>query len=142
MALTIQSLRTKDAIAELLSLKVSTVATVLNFLKRAGLAEQKGMEFFPTNKSIYLGQDSPLICQHHANWRVQALASLDPQSREDLHYSAVVTIPQSEFTRIKAIFAKAIEEARQHWVGAVNEEQLCAVTLDWFSLNQPKPAKE
>jgi hypothetical protein len=67
---------------------------------------------------------------------MQSIASLDPNNRDDLHYSAVVSIPQGDFERLKAQFAKAIEEARKHWNQATNEEQLCAITLDWFRVSK------
>lgn len=134
MALTIAELRTKEALVRALGLKPSIVAKTLEFLVEAGLAEHRGTEYYPGVSNIYLGNDTPLIVQHHTNWRMRAIASLDAHNKDDLHYSAVVSIPSQEFAKIRETLTKAIEEARKHWVEATNEEQLCAVSMDWYKI--------
>jgi len=134
IALTIPSLRTKEALAKAFGIKLTTVSSVLEFLTSVGLAEQRGTEFVTGVTNTYLGSDSPLINQHHTNWRMRAISSLDNHNQDDLHYSAVVTIPADEFVKIKSSFAKTIEEARKHWNEAKNETDVCAVSLDWFRL--------
>ncbi len=83
-----------------------------------------------------LGSDSPLIIQHHSNWRMQAIASLDPNNQEDLHYSAVVSIRAEDFEKIKTQLIKSVEDARKNWNEAHNEDQLCVMALDWFKLSE------
>lgn len=136
IALTIPTLRTKDALARAFNLPNGTVSKSLEFLTSVGLAEQNGIEYRPGNSGVYLGSASPLISQHHTNWRNRAIASLDPNNQDDLHYSAVVSIPREDFEKIKAFLAKTIEEARKHWVEAKREEQLCAIAFDWYRLTQ------
>ncbi|OFZ56347.1 MAG: hypothetical protein A2428_07725 [Bdellovibrionales bacterium RIFOXYC1_FULL_54_43] len=136
IALTIPSLRTKEALARNFELRLPTVVKVLEFLTSVGLAEHRGNEYFPGLANIYVGNDSPLITQHHTNWRMRAIASLDPHNVWDLHYSAVVSIPKADFDKLKALFVKTIEEARRHWTEAKNEDQLCAVSVDWFRVGK------
>lgn len=132
IALTIPTLRTKDALAKAFGLKLSTVTAVLEFLLNVGLAEQRGTEYYPGLTNTFLGSDSPLITQHHTNWRMRAISSLDFNNKDDLHYSAVVTIPAEEFNKLKTLFTKTIEEARKHWQEPKSETEVCAVVMDWF----------
>jgi uncharacterized protein (TIGR02147 family) len=136
IALTIPALRTKEALSRAFDLKISTVLEVLDFLTGVGLAQKQGLEYFPGVANVYLGNDSPLIVQHHTNWRMRAIAALDPLNRTDLHYSAVVSIPADEFEKIKSLMAKSIEVARKHWNEAKNEDQLCAISVDWFRVGK------
>jgi hypothetical protein len=108
----------------------------LEFLTNVGLAEKRGTEYFPGQKHIFLGTDSPLIIQHHTNWRTQSIAALDPSNHDHLHYSAVVSIAKEDFEKLKSQFTRGIELARKAWTEAKKEEELCVLALDWYRLEK------
>jgi uncharacterized protein (TIGR02147 family) len=131
--LTIPDFRTKPAIAEKLGLTLEKTNEVLEFLVRTGLANQEGNIFGTGQSQIHLGNDSKLIARHHANWRLRALDSLDQETKEDLHYSSVVSLSVSDIAKVKALAVKKIEEIISV-VKDSKEEELAVFCVDFFRL--------
>ncbi len=136
--ISISSLQTVDAVAKFLNIPRERTLEVLNFLAETGLAiEEKGRWRIGQNR-LHLGRNSDLIRNHHSNWRIEAIKSLDrgkgAQGGESLHYSAVVTLSQADVVRLKEHFIRSLEEFSQI-VAASPEETARAITLDFFSLD-------
>jgi hypothetical protein len=135
LALTIPELRTKHALAEYLHLPVKKVVETLEFLVTAGLARQVGEHFEADSTLLRIGNDSPHIQKHHANWRVQALEALDREDKNDLHYSAVVSLSRADIRHLKDRMLEHIKE----YVSTIREskeEEVCVLSLDFFNLRK------
>jgi hypothetical protein len=58
--------------------------------------------------------DSPWIGKHHANWRFQALKSIDEEPRmDDLHYTSGISVSATDAPKVREILVRAIEEVKQ-----------------------------
>jgi uncharacterized protein (TIGR02147 family) len=132
---TVPRFKTKEAIASQLGLSLQKTGEVLEFLSSTGLVKEDGGLYSIGNARIHLGNDSGLISKHHTNWRLQALQSLDrddhTQKNEDLHYTSIVSLSESDFRELKAKWIEEIE----HFNTVVKEspeETLACLTLDFF----------
>jgi hypothetical protein len=84
---------------------------------------------------VHLNRDSPLIRQHHTNWRMSAIQSLMNDNKEDLHYSTVSTLSRSDAEKLRADMTSLIE----NYVAVVKpskEEVMYGFNLDFFCLNK------
>jgi uncharacterized protein (TIGR02147 family) len=133
LLLTIPSFRTRDAIHERLGLPLAVVDETLEFLTRVGFALQEGGEYRPGPTIMHLGNDSPLLNKHHLNWRLQTMLHIDHASRDDLHYSSVITISEKDFHKVRELFVKTLESARTV-INVSPEERLYSLCLDFFEL--------
>jgi uncharacterized protein (TIGR02147 family) len=129
--LTIPKYRDRDSIARHLSLPSEKVAEALAFLTATGLVQEDRGQYIVGSVSAHLGEDSPMLAKHHANWRLRAIQSLDYPSPNRLHYSSVATASEKDIPKIRAILVRAIEEARAI-IKPSPEERLFCYNLDLF----------
>jgi uncharacterized protein (TIGR02147 family) len=127
------TIRTKDKIARALQLPEKTVNEILEFLVQIGVLKIQGKEYRQGETSLYLGSDSPFIHQHHTNWRMKALQSLDQKEEGDLHYSGVITCSLEDAKKIQEIMIQTVQKIRAT-VKDSKDETLYAYTLDCFGL--------
>lgn len=130
----IPALQSREALASALVLPLAKVNEVCDFLIQTKLIGEDGKRLTMTSRQIHLGKDSPLISQHHSNWRIQAIRSLDLGKMNDIHYSSVFTLSEEGAERVRAILTQAIADSVQIIKGA-KEEQTRAMTIDFFSVN-------
>lgn len=133
ICLTIPELRTKESISKSLNISAAKVTEALDFLTSVGLAEKKGSEHFTGTNVTFIG-DSPYLLHHHMNWRHQAIRSIEMDKKEDFHYSSVISIPRKDVDKIRSLILKNIEEMREIWKNATNEEELHSICVDFFQI--------
>jgi len=95
----VPQLQTLEALENYLQIPRDRLRDILDFLTQTGNASVMDRVGKLGRPDLHLGRDSSLIRQHHANWRIEALKSLDrgqgAQSRDDLHYSGVVSLSRA-----------------------------------------------
>ena len=133
IALSIPKQRTPEAIAERLRLPVRVIREALDFLLEAGLAVHSQGVYSIGTARIHLGPHSPLIAQHHANWRIQAIQALAQPSQTNLHYSSVYSLSYEDREKIRAILLGALEKS-EPILKASPEEGLFCLAMDFFEL--------
>lgn len=133
MTLSITQYQSKSALKEKLNLTLKQLDTVIQFLLEKGLIiEEKGLyKTGPTR--IHLTRNSPLICQHHANWRIEAMKFIPRQVESNLHYSSVMTMSVSDSEKIKNVILKALEDIEVVLKPSPNEE-VFSLGIDFFKL--------
>lgn len=124
---------TERGLSEYLGLPVERVAEILQFLVGVGLVVRKSGHYEIGTSHIHLEHDSPVISKHHTNWRLQSIQSLDRISKQDLHYSSVITASKKDADEIRSVLVKAIEEVRAIVKGSKDEEGFC-YSIDFFGL--------
>ncbi len=135
MAVTIPSLQEKKKLEKALRLSARKLGEVVSFLKQVGLVKVTADKIEPGTVLLHLENDSPLIFQHHTNWRLRSLDSLGERHvGETVHYSSVVTLSAEDAVRLKAKMTHDLTE----WLKTVQqskEEQLFGLTLDFFRVD-------
>lgn len=137
IALTIPSLRSKEALAKHLALPLKKVTEALEFLVESELVEIKKNQYYATKTQIRLGNDSENIVKHHSNWRTRAVESLDRERLEELHYSSVFSLSHEDVLRVKDLLLECIRK-NSEIVKDSPEEELYALCMDLFSLARDK----
>lgn len=133
VAVSVPTLRTRDAIIAYFGLTIETANEALTFLTSVGLLEKHGDQYIQGVARLFLGKDSPMIKKHHTNWRLQAMHALDLGIDKNLHFSTVVSLSKSDLLAIKEKLVKAIEETRAI-IKDSKEEKVCCFNLDFFDL--------
>lgn len=131
--LSVPDYQTPKKISQYLGIPLRQIQEALEFLVKTGLAIQKGNRYEIGLTRIHLDKSSVQIRRHHTNWRSQAISSIDRNEPEDLHYSNVLSISREDIPKVKEVFVKAIEEAREI-IKVSPEEEVQVLALDFFSL--------
>jgi uncharacterized protein (TIGR02147 family) len=133
VAMSIPSLQSPEALSVRLKLSLNRVKKALNFLVSRGLAERRDDRYVQGNIQMHLGNDSAMISRHHSNWRIRAMASLDEEKSNDLHYSYVATLSKEDAVQIKALIVNYIEEVQKR-IAPSKEETIYSFCVDFFEL--------
>ncbi|OFZ21610.1 MAG: hypothetical protein A2X94_00275 [Bdellovibrionales bacterium GWB1_55_8] len=131
LLIAIPEFQTRQALQRRLRISAKQLSKVLAFLVSVGLASEEKGRYLPGLTSLHLGDDSPMISRHHANWKMLALRSIEEEAPGDLHYSSAITIARSDAARIRAVLVQAIEQVRPI-VKASKEDDLYCYALDFF----------
>ncbi len=124
--------------AAALGIPRSACQRVFTDLTAMGLVRQDGERYVMTEARIHVPGDSPLITQHHRNWRVRVMEALDQSADdvitgEDLHYTSVVSVSVADVAKLKTRMIKLIEEYNAV-VSPSKEEELMVFCLDFQSM--------
>ena len=135
--ISIPALQTLQALQDFLRLPRERLLEVLGFLTETGILLSEGSRWKVGTARLHLGRDSTLIRQHHANWRIEAIKSLDrgdgAQSRDELHYSGVVSLSHADAIRLKELWVHTLEQFSREVAPSV-EETVRAIVIDFFAL--------
>lgn len=128
----VPKLRKPEAIAKALNLELNVVEKALNSLKAIGLVEELREGWTNTARSIHLKSDSPLNFAFHSN--IRQMAARDIQKNEpgqSIHYSAIHSLSERDFDRLKEMMISLIERSRS-LVADSKEETAIVFGLDFF----------
>jgi uncharacterized protein (TIGR02147 family) len=130
---TVPQFKKKENISKYLNLPQTVVNEALDFLMKTGLVVLKEDGLSSGKTRVFLKGDSPLIVQHHENWRLKAIESVTLGSKENVHFSSVYSLSQKDFVIIKEKLLSHLQEVREI-VKPSPEEEVCVLNLDFFSL--------
>ncbi len=132
---TIPGYQDVEAVARHLGLKITRVLEVVEFLVRQRIIERDASGLYQAGPiSIHLGSDSPMIIQHHTNWRMRSVADLEAGLEPShLHYSSIITLAAKDAASVKSVLVEAIESVRKIVKPSKNEKLYC-YALDFFEV--------
>jgi uncharacterized protein (TIGR02147 family) len=128
----IPKLQTKEALSAHLGLSLKRVAELLSELEKMGLVVAKGDRYLPSSNRTHLGKDSPMLPKHHANWRMQAMRSIEKRD-ESFHYSSVITISEADVSLVRERLTQALEEVAKI-VEPSKDECALSLCIDFFEI--------
>lgn len=122
-----------ETIASYLKISRLKAGQALEFLIKHGLIKiHKGkIEIGPT--LIHLESSSPNISRHHQNWRTRAFLKYDNFSKQDLSYTAPITLSKKDVEVVREKILKFISETLAIVKDSPSEE-LCCLCVDWFQV--------
>ncbi len=120
-------------IADALKLPESAVDSVLVFLVQTGILVTEKGKLKSGITQVHLNRESPLIRQHHTNWRMAAVQSLMTNTATDVHYSTVSSLSREDAEKLRAEMVKLIESYVET-VKPSPEEVVFGFNLDFYSL--------
>lgn len=130
----IPHLQTASSLSHFLKLPEEEILTKLQFLIKLGLIIQKQNRFLHGPRHVHLPNNSVFISQHHTNWRLKALQSLEAPAKNDLHYSAAITLSQEDAFIVKDSIIQNLQENIKT-IGSSKEEVAYVYNIDFFALS-------
>lgn len=125
--------RTVEALSSALKISRVQLQEVVDFMLRIGvLIEVKG-ELAPGSQHVHLGNDSELILKHHTNWRLHTLSNLQLLDRNNLHYSACLSLSKKDVFRVKESLLQNLK-ANVEIIGSSAEEVGYVLSFDFYRL--------
>lgn len=134
MLVTIPKYQTFQSISEVVDVSKNKLLDVINFLKKHGLVIDNKGKLTASEKFIFLDKQSPLILQHHTNWRIKAIDHLRKNDDSgDIHLSMAVSLSEKDAMLIQKRISQFIQEVSET-IKKSPEEKLMAFNIDYFSL--------
>ena len=119
------------AVADRLGLSKATVPHFLEQLLSWGLVRQDGSSWIYAGGAFHLPKDSPLVIQHHQNWRARAILDAQIPGSSGLHYTNVQTVAKSDIPTLNELMLKFIADCKEI-LDPSPEEDVVAITCDVF----------
>lgn len=135
ISVTIPELRTVDDLTKFHGLSKEKVIQIMDRLEKIGLVFKDGVNYLPGPSQMRLEKNSNHIIQHHNNWRIRALQSLETETIEELHYSGVVSLSKKDIARIKNILLDTLQSCISV-VKDSTEEELYCLNFDFYNLKR------
>jgi uncharacterized protein (TIGR02147 family) len=121
-----------EAIAKRLGLSLAVVHHTLNQLELFGIVKKESGKYKVLVDAIHVPAKSPLVFQHHLNWRSYVMSRIAMRT-EDTHYTSVMAVGRKDFEKIRETFLTAIEKT--HKIAAPSpEEELFCLCFDAFEV--------
>ena len=107
------------------------IQKVIEFLvqNRLCVMSEKGLDVGPLR--THLGSQSPLVLQHHKNWRLEAAQRMNLRREEDLFFTFPMSLSEEDSERLRTMLPSWIEEVHK-LVGDSPSETVRCVNLDFF----------
>jgi uncharacterized protein (TIGR02147 family) len=133
VALSLPRLNQIESIAGSLGIPIRQVKTIISFLIQAGLVQEQDGKHILSRKHIHLGAESSNIKNHHTNWRIKAIQSLENQNRENFHYSSAVSLSRASVDAIKELLIQSLKDVNKV-IQDSQEEVLYGFNFDFYNL--------
>jgi len=129
----IPEFRTKEKIAAHLGLSISRVQEILDFLTSRRLCKESRGQYQRTEKNTHVEASSPLAIRHHQNWRAKSLELQEQMTKEDLAFTAPVSISKADIEKVRKILLSAISDIAKT-VDASGAEEVSYLGIDWIKI--------
>lgn len=123
------------SISASLNIPESIISNILLFLLQTGIVKEVKGSLEPGPTDVHLNRESPLIRQHHTNWRVAAIQSLMNDSKSNIHYSTVSTLSKEDAENLRSEMVALIERYIKV-IKPSKEEVMYGFNLDFYNLIQ------
>ena len=129
----IPKFRSIDALVNATKMPRSRVQEIVDFMIRIGVLKHENGNISSGTNHIHLANDSELILKHHTNWRLHTISNLQFLDREDLHYSACLSLsPEDAFKIKESLLANLKKNAET--VSKSKEEVPYVMCFDFYKL--------
>lgn len=122
-----------NALSEMTRLSKSRMREIVDFLIQIKILTEGSNNIISTTNHVHLDNSSELILKHHANWRQHTLTSLQFLDKDDLHYSACMTLSLADAIKVKESILENLKKNIEI-VGRSKEETAFVMCLDFFKL--------
>lgn len=125
--------QTKEKIAFHLNLSVSRIQEILDFLTTRGLCTEHKGKYLRTEKNTHVESSSQLAIRHHQNWRAKSIELQERMTREDLVFTAPISISNKDIPKVRKILLEAISEISKI-IEKSPEEEITYLGIDWLKI--------
>lgn len=133
MALSIPKFETIPSLAERFDVTHEKVIKTLSSLESMNLICKKEGQWTLLNPQLHLPQSSEMTFMNHLLWRQKALLNIDKEKKEDIHYSSVFAMSETDAAKMKTQVLDFVEHLRSQIKDSPSEEVFC-LNLDFFTV--------
>lgn len=133
MFTTLDGGRTKEEICESLELDKKNVSEILDFLVKTGLCRQEKGRYFHHVSRTHVEKDSPYYKQHHVNWRIKSIQTMDRRNNENLCFTAPLSVSEEDFQLLKEEMMTLIQKVSTVVKDSPAENVYC-ICMDFFKV--------
>jgi hypothetical protein len=90
-----------DEIVQRFDISRAKALTILGFLVETGLCRSQGGRYFMGIQKTHLEEDSPYLLRHHCNWRLRSIRQSEDLKKEELMYTAPVSLSKRDFENLR-----------------------------------------
>ena len=124
-------------VKEVLGLSRVQYEDLVDFLIRTGLCIEENDRLKMGSVSTHLESTSRHLPRHHTNWRLKAIQNLDVVDKDDLYFTAPMTMSKKDFHRLREEILALIKTVYST-INVTEAEQLVCLNLDYFVVNKEK----
>lgn len=106
----LEDINTIEDLSQAFSLEPEQVKKYTDFLLKTGLIKVNSGKFALGPSSTHLSSSSPYIKNHHRNWRLKAIESIDQMGEKEIMYSAPMSVSKKVFENLNKKILKLIDE--------------------------------
>lgn len=125
--------QTIESISEAMRLSKSRTREIIDFMIRIGVLIEKDGKFVSGSNHIHLGSDTDLVLKHHVNWRQYTINKLQFLDKEDVHYSACMSLSNKDAFVIKESLLENLKK-NVDIVSKSPEEDAFVMCIDFYKL--------
>lgn len=133
IALLIPELQTIESLEKYFRISTSQLRKILDFLLSCGFIKQEKNHYRIVKSTLHLELLSPLIRQHHSNWRLKAIESLAESKTANLHYSGIIALSNEDYEWIREKLSQLLADIILKLKDS-KDEKLACLNFDWFQI--------
>ena len=97
-------------LSRLFNIDEKSIKSILEFLMNKGLVKSKNGNLETGPSSTHISKTSPMVKNHHRNWRLKALESLDNLDDIEIMYTAPMATSKAVYENLNKKILKLIDE--------------------------------
>ena len=133
LATSCAGLSAPEVIAERFGLPLKRVKSVLEFLLSTGLCiSEKGVTKMGPART-HIPAESPLVARHHLNWRLKALEAHSNLNKNELAFTAPLSVAKKDREKVRESLLKCIQEINKI-VETTEAQEVACLCIDWFDV--------
>jgi len=123
--------KTLAEICERFDLSRGKALGILTFLVKANLCREEKNRYFQGTQNTHLDDESPYLLKHHSNWRLRAVRQSEDLSKQELMYTAPISLSKNDFKLLREEMVHFIKRFLDK-VHASPAEEIACFNLDFF----------
>ncbi len=135
MALLNPKIRDQNDLSNLLGIDPKQVREGLRLLDELGFIQRKNDGWSVTQNSIHLGSDSFPLINHHRNFRIEAMRSMEKKDPNDLHYTAVISLDKNAAAKLRELLVETISNC-DPIISDAKDTQVQIINIDLFKVGK------
>lgn len=133
VSFSLEKINTIEQAATFLEIPLSKTKKVCEFLLSCGLLIEEEGKIKNSASVTHIADDPLILSKHHGNWRHKAMEHHPIMSKDNLSYTAPLTISEEDFLKVREKIVGLIKEMIQT-VEKTKPEKVVFLNLDWISL--------
>jgi uncharacterized protein (TIGR02147 family) len=125
--------KTKEEIFERLGINKKVISEILEFLLKSGLCRIEKGKYCHQVSRIHLEKSSPILKQHHSNWRIKAIQKFDRPEMDDLTFTAPLSLSKKDYALLREELVQFIQRLSSV-VEKTEPEEVYSLNLDFIKI--------